>query len=763
MLVGSDGTETKATPEEVLDLWSEFDKLSDAEKNLIASNAIADGIWKMEEKFGIKKDHIGEITVLIRDLFFKKTTFDDCMGKLIGILEKSRDGSEKKASDIIKSIKDEIFTIQPERRLEDIEQEKMIAATREKLALLPALGKYAKLGEQQITRERIHVANQPEPVRPSLTNWLKCYREELGIGYHDPMLRAKFLFQSVNGKALSSDDRERVNLLLRSMEENAPLDIDTAKMEIVFPSFDVKEGAVPAAARPSPRQGEIPSAPSPQPRSGAAPLGQGSRGTTPLPVTSLSGNLPTDPMTANQARSAVVSNPEIPLRQSADRDDRNNGARDDGSSIVPKPMLASAVIASVAPQSVPIARPVVAPVAPPRPALVPVSVAQPVGTENDDHEELSRVHEKLRTLETEQETARREADEAAAANDRLTGQMEVLRRQMDEQAAAIRSLTSKPLVAPVAPRPVVDVPVQQKNPVLPIHESEFEHQEIPLRQSADRDDRNNGARDDRKEAMSTLPTPPMAPKRDPSVIPRADFTIRQTENAFGADRSSDALGSFSFDGGTAAEGSSGLRMAKGMQFTSLEKKELPKADSNTANLSFTSSHTLSVEKEGSGGFAIAQSVEKPLPMSRKYEPVRTAEPVTAPVQQKNPVVPGQSSENPGLPARNATPARNDSRSDSGRPINAGGPHPPELVRNDNSGTLLTPTPQSVGTDSFHRAGEPVRSQAAPISKPLPPKPKVNPFYITPRHNMSEEEQAVLAGIAGTENGGGRVVNLKEDA
>jgi hypothetical protein len=72
------------------------------------------------------------------------------------------------------------------------------------------------------------------------------YRDELGVGYHDPVLRAKFLFNSPNAKNISSDEREQLNLILRSVEENAPLDIDISKMEIIFPSFTVTEQRMPS-------------------------------------------------------------------------------------------------------------------------------------------------------------------------------------------------------------------------------------------------------------------------------------------------------------------------------------------------------------------------------------------------------------------------------------------------------------------------------------------------------------------------------------
>ena len=137
---------------------------------------------------------------------------------------------------------------------EDVENEKtaqaLVEASHEKLPLLSAIGKYPRLGEQQISTERLTLRNQPEPVRPSLSNWIRVYRDELGVGHHDPMVRGKFLFDSENGKRLSSEERERLNLILRSIEENTALDIDAEKSEIAFPSFAQASATRPAAPKP---------------------------------------------------------------------------------------------------------------------------------------------------------------------------------------------------------------------------------------------------------------------------------------------------------------------------------------------------------------------------------------------------------------------------------------------------------------------------------------------------------------------------------
>jgi hypothetical protein len=50
--------------------------------------------------------------------------------------------------------------------------------------------------------------------------------------------RGNFLFRSENGRRLSPEERERVNLVLKSVEENMPLEIDTEKSEIIFPVFE---------------------------------------------------------------------------------------------------------------------------------------------------------------------------------------------------------------------------------------------------------------------------------------------------------------------------------------------------------------------------------------------------------------------------------------------------------------------------------------------------------------------------------------------
>lgn len=125
--------------------------------------------------------------------------------------------------------------------------------------LLKALSEYPRLGDQNITANRIKTKQSPEPMRGSLTNWIHYYRDELGIGFHDQVLRGKFLFQSENGKKLTNEEREHLNLILKSIEEEFPLEIDTDRQVILFPRVQAqgvgepREGVRAAAPQPTPQ------------------------------------------------------------------------------------------------------------------------------------------------------------------------------------------------------------------------------------------------------------------------------------------------------------------------------------------------------------------------------------------------------------------------------------------------------------------------------------------------------------------------------
>ncbi len=104
----------------------------------------------------------------------------------------------------------------------------------EKLPINMALEKYPELGEQLITSSHIQLKMFPEPVRPSIKNWLSDYTFTIGISNHDPIVRGNYLFKGTNAASLSSQDREKLTEIIKSFEEKTPLTINTKTKRVLF-------------------------------------------------------------------------------------------------------------------------------------------------------------------------------------------------------------------------------------------------------------------------------------------------------------------------------------------------------------------------------------------------------------------------------------------------------------------------------------------------------------------------------------------------
>ena len=103
-----------------------------------------------------------------------------------------------------------------------------------KLLLSEGLHKFDKLGEQLITSQPLKLQYFPSPVRPSIKNWLADYHQIYGQGVHSEMNRASYLFNSENTKRLSNTERQRLAIVLKSLDLDLPVDIDQNAQQIVF-------------------------------------------------------------------------------------------------------------------------------------------------------------------------------------------------------------------------------------------------------------------------------------------------------------------------------------------------------------------------------------------------------------------------------------------------------------------------------------------------------------------------------------------------
>lgn len=110
--------------------------------------------------------------------------------------------------------------IKAEEARKEAEKRRRQFSALETMPFNDALRKYPEFGEQLITSERIRIQNFPEPVRPSVKNWIADYTSVFGYERNDLMKRDQYLFKSANGQNLTPRDRERLAFVLKAFDEN---------------------------------------------------------------------------------------------------------------------------------------------------------------------------------------------------------------------------------------------------------------------------------------------------------------------------------------------------------------------------------------------------------------------------------------------------------------------------------------------------------------------------------------------------------------
>ncbi len=219
-------------------MWERFRALEPKKKDILVSIEIAEKLKELQSRFHLSDEEITGVSLMTRMIFLGEFDFVVAETRLGQFLAGSAALPHVRA--ILTAIQQEVMTIvpAPEPVIEEEPMSAIPSGPTVRLPLLKAMSEYKRLSEQMLTEEKIKLKGSMETVRPSLGNWLKAYREELGVGVHEPVQRGNFLFQSQNGKHLSNEDRARMNLVLKSIEEGFPLEIDPVHQIIVFPRTD---------------------------------------------------------------------------------------------------------------------------------------------------------------------------------------------------------------------------------------------------------------------------------------------------------------------------------------------------------------------------------------------------------------------------------------------------------------------------------------------------------------------------------------------
>lgn len=102
------------------------------------------------------------------------------------------------------------------------------------LSIEEAMEKYPRVGEQLVTSAPIVLKPFPQPVRPSIKNWIADYHHTLGVGEHGIMERGSYLYNNPNTRTLTEGERKKLALLLKSVDDNTPLSVDAGRQEVAF-------------------------------------------------------------------------------------------------------------------------------------------------------------------------------------------------------------------------------------------------------------------------------------------------------------------------------------------------------------------------------------------------------------------------------------------------------------------------------------------------------------------------------------------------
>jgi len=196
------------------------------------------------ERYRIPEDQAKKIVEIIWEIYFKRIPYAKLEQNLIGIVR-----DENNLHYLLNALQNELLL--PIRSYLLTNNPIISSISTEKLPIAIAIQKYPELGEQLITQNRIKLAVFPDPVRPSIKNWLADYSYIIGISNRDPIVRGDYLFKGENGRSLNSADREKLAEILKSFEEKTPLTVNTKTNQVVFLAPTEKRAEKPLSMQPA--------------------------------------------------------------------------------------------------------------------------------------------------------------------------------------------------------------------------------------------------------------------------------------------------------------------------------------------------------------------------------------------------------------------------------------------------------------------------------------------------------------------------------
>ncbi len=207
--------------------WDIFNALPEQEKDKILAPNVAFTLKNVAEKYDLSDEEAMKISRLVRELFFRNISKENIAVELQRRISRLTNSELK---DVEKIIIYQILTANTSQ----IKEASFKTTNIIKLSLENALSRYPNLGEQSITANQLRLRITPNPVKPSIKNWISDYCEQMGSGKHEAFDRGNYLFHSENTKILTAIERKKLSLVLKSLDEGMLLNVDPEKQEVVF-------------------------------------------------------------------------------------------------------------------------------------------------------------------------------------------------------------------------------------------------------------------------------------------------------------------------------------------------------------------------------------------------------------------------------------------------------------------------------------------------------------------------------------------------
>jgi len=219
----------KDSNNEIISRWDKFDLLKEAEKKLLISGNLPVVLKRISIQFNFSAHDAATLSRLIRSVYFGEIIKDKLVYELANKISSLTPENTKKIAQLCN---DEIFSLVIKSR-EDIEIEKNKLSLI-KISLSQALAQYPNIAEQNITSNQLRLKNSAIPMRPSIKNWIVDFHDAMGAMKHGPVDRGNFLFHGENSKSLTTADRQKLGVILKSLDEQTALTIDPIAQVVVF-------------------------------------------------------------------------------------------------------------------------------------------------------------------------------------------------------------------------------------------------------------------------------------------------------------------------------------------------------------------------------------------------------------------------------------------------------------------------------------------------------------------------------------------------